>query len=332
MLESVRDTDGPKDSSRVIVVVPCFNEEATVARVIEDFRRELPESEIVVVDNASTDRTAAIARSAGATVLEERRHGKGFALLTGFLAARDADLFVMVDGDDTYPAEYVHSLIAETSSGADMVIATRLERAEPASFPGVHGFGNRLFVALMRLLFGMRTRDLLSGYRVLTRHFLESCPLLATGFEIEAELSMQALVRGFRVAEVPVVYRSRPKNSASKLRTFADGYRILLAILAFFRDYRPLTFFGGLGALLISLSLAGGAVVFEHYVRTGLVNRLPLAVLSTGLFILGALSLSSGVMLSSINRRAAETAALIAWHARPARPPSSGEVRKKSCG
>ena len=300
---------------KTLVVIPCFNEEAAVAKVVADFRRALPQARILVVDNLSTDRTAERAREAGAEVLRETRKGKGFALLRGFEAARDADLFVMVDGDDTYPAADVERLIEVTRTGADMVIATRLQSADRGALPVAHGFGNALFVWLVRVLFGLRTRDLFSGYRVMTRRFLDVSPLLSQGFEVESELSLQALAQGFRVAEVPVRYRARPTGSKSKLRTWIDGYHILMAILAFFRDYRPLTFFGLLATSLLILSLGAGAVVVSGYLRTGLV-RVPLAVLSMGMFILSALSLTCGVLLSSINRRAAELAAIIKWNRR----------------
>jgi glycosyltransferase involved in cell wall biosynthesis len=299
--------------ARVAVVVPCHNEAATVAKVVSDFRATLPQALVLVVDNASTDRTAEIAREAGARVVSESRPGKGFALLTGLREARGADFFVMVDGDDTYPAEGAVKMLAEAGRGADMVVGTRLAGAEEGAFRAGHSLGNRLFNLLVRLLFGVRTGDLFSGYRVLSRRFLESTPLIARGFEIEAELSLQAAVQHYRTAEVPIRYRARPEESPSKLHTYRDGYRILMAILVFFRDYRPLTFFGLLALLFLVLSLAGGGVVVAEFLQTGLVPRLPLAVLSAALFMLSALSLTCGVLLSSINRRAAEIAALIPW-------------------
>jgi glycosyltransferase involved in cell wall biosynthesis len=300
-------------SPRVVVVVPCHNEEATIAKVVRDFRAALPAAEVLVVDNASSDSTAAAAHEAGARVVREPRAGKGFALLTGFREARGADYFLMVDGDDTYPAEDAARLLAVACAGADMVIGTRLADAEAGAFRAGHSLGNRLFNLLVRVLFGVRTHDLFSGYRVLSRRFLETTPLIARGFEIEAELSLQAVAQGYCTAEVPIRYRARPEESPSKLRTYRDGYRILMAILMFFRDYRPLIFFGLLSLLLLALSLAGGAVVIAEYLHTGLVPRLPLAVLSAALFILSALSLTCGVLLSSINRRSAEIAALIPW-------------------
>ena len=298
---------------RVAVVVPCHNEAATAGKVVRDFRAALPEAQVLVVDNASTDATAEAARQAGARVLHEPRAGKGFALLAGFREAKGADYFVMVDGDDTYPAEDVGKLLEAARAGADMVVGTRLAGAEQGAFRAGHSLGNRLFNLLVRMLFGVRTGDLFSGYRVLSRRFLETTPLIARGFEVEAELALQAVVQGYRTVEVPIRYRARPEESPSKLHTYRDGYRILMAILMFFRDYRPLKFFGLLALFLLLLSLAGGGLVIAEYLQTGLVPRLPLAVLSAALFILSALSMTCGVLLSSINRRSAEIAALMPW-------------------
>ena len=305
--------EAPSRPPRVAVVVPCHNEAATAGKVVRDFRAALPEAQVLVVDNASTDATAETARQAGARVLHEPRPGKGFALLAGFREARGADYFVMVDGDDTYPAEDVVKLLAAAGAGADMVVGTRLAGAEQGAFRAGHSLGNRLFNLLVRMLFGVRTGDLFSGYRVLSRRFLETTPLIARGFEVEAELALQAVVQGYRTVEVPIRYRARPEESPSKLHTYRDGYRILMAILMFFRDYRPLKFFGLLALFLLLLSLAGGGLVIAEYLRTGLVPRLPLAVLSAALFILSALSMTCGVLLSSINRRSAEIAALMPW-------------------
>jgi len=306
---------GAADSCRVAVVIPCHNEELTVAKVVADFRAALPAAQILVVDNASSDGTAEAARRAGAEVIREPRPGKGFALLSGFRKARadGAAFLLMVDGDDTYPAEDAPKLIAAAKAGAEMVIGTRLADFEQGAFRSGHSLGNRLFIFLVRLLFGVKTRDLFSGYRVITRRFLEATPLIAQGFEVEAELSLQALVRHFPVTEVPVRYRARPRENPSKLHTYRDGYRILLAILTFFRDYKPMTCFGLLALFFLALSLAGGSVVIAEFLRTGLVPRLPLAVLSAALFLLAALSFACGVLLSTINRRSAEIAALIPW-------------------
>lgn len=299
-------------AERVAVVIPCHEEAADIGKVVADFRAALPSAEIVVVDNASRDRTAEVARSAGARVLHERRPGKGYALLCGLQAVADADYVIMVDGDDTYPATAAPALLEEARAGADMVVGTRLQQAAPGAFPPGHSFGNLLFIALVRLLFSVRTGDLFSGYRVLSRRLLRSTPLLATGFEIEAELTLQAAMRGFAIAELPVSYHPRRGSGVSKLATVRDGSRILLAILTYFRDLRPLTCFGGLAALFSGGATLFGSMVIADFLETGLVHRLPLAVLAAALFILAALSLTCGVLLSSINRRAAELAALLA--------------------
>jgi len=302
----------PVDASRITVVIPCHDEEATIGRVVGRFREVLPGAEILVVDNASTDETARVASEAGARVVGESRVGKGFALLTGFDAAREADYYVMVDGDDTYPAQDVAKLLdAARESGADMVVGTRLGTGDAAAFPPGHTFGNRFFIWVVRVLFGIRTEDLFSGFRVLTRRYVRNSPLVAEGFEVEAELSVQAYAQGFRVVEVPVEYRARPVASRSKLRTLNDGYRILRGLMIFFRDYRPMSFFGFLAGLLVVLSLLTGWAPIDDYVRTGFVDHLPRAVLAAALFIIAVLSVAIGVLLSSINRRSAELAALI---------------------
>ncbi len=302
----------PTDAPRVVVVIPCRDEATTIGRVVGQFRAALPDAEILVVDNASQDDTAGVARAAGARVVKESRLGKGFALLAGFAAASTADYYVMVDGDDTYPADQVGALIAAAEKeGADMVVGTRLARPDADALPTGHGLGNRLFIALVRLLFHIRTLDLFSGYRVLSRRFLDTVPLIARGFDVEAELSVQAKAHGFHVVEVPVDYRARPAESHSKLRTVHDGFWILRGITVLFRDYRPIAFFGSLAAAFVAAGLYSGYAPIDDYIRTGLVDHLPRAVLAAGLFILAALSMAIGVLLSSINRRSTELAALI---------------------
>ena len=295
----------------VAVIIPCRNEARSIAKVVGDFRRVLPNAIIVVVDNASTDETSAQAREAGAIVLRESRPGKGFAVVRGFRATKEADFVVLVDGDDTYPAEAVGDLLEGLRRGADMTIGTRLHSYEEHAYRPGHTFGNRLFIGLVRLLFGVRTTDLFSGYRAFTQRFLMLSPLIAQGFELEAELSMQALAGRFLVTEVPVHYRARGEGSTSKLSTVRDGYRILVALLAFFRDYRPLTCFGGIALGLFLCSGISGSVVISEYLRTSQVLRIPTAILSVGLGLLGAISLIGGLLLSSVNRRSQELAALL---------------------
>ncbi len=299
-------------SPRVSVIIPCHDEAASIGAVVRSFREVLPGAEILVVDNASRDDTAAVAREAGARVVSESRLGKGYALLTGFELAGEADYYVMVDGDDTYPASAVsHLLDAARETGADMVVGTRLGSTAEGAFPPGHTFGNRFFIFLVRLLFGLRTEDLFSGYRVLSRRYLRSSPLVAQGFEVEAELSVQAYAQGFQVVEMPVDYRARRGRSRSKLRTLHDGARILRGLVIFFRDYRPMSFFGTMTLILALLGLWSGWAPIDDYIRTGLVHHLPRAVLAAGLGILAMLSMAIGVLLSSINRRSAELAALI---------------------
>jgi glycosyltransferase involved in cell wall biosynthesis len=307
MSEPVRSSATP----RVAVIVPCLNEANSIAKVVMDFRAALPNARIVVVDNASTDRTGEIARAAGAEVVRETRRGKGFALLAGLRHSAPADIFLMVDGDGTYPAEGAPRLVARINDGADMVIGTRLHGADEGAFPVGHSWGNRLFIVVVRVLFGIRTIDLFSGYRAFTGRLLQQSPLIAQGFEIEAELSIQAFANHFRVDEVPVLYRARDSESESKLHTVRDGYLILIAILAFFRDYRPLTFFGSTALLLFVASLSTGSLVIQQYLATGQVLRIPMAIAAAGLFILSALSMTAGVLLSSINRRAEEIRSLL---------------------
>lgn len=301
----------PAPTERAAVIIPCRNEAASIAKVVGDFRRVLPTATVIVVDNASTDDTAERAREAGATVLRESRPGKGFAVVRGFRAARDADYLVLVDGDDTYPAESVTALLDGLRAGADMTIGTRLHSYDSDAYRPGHTLGNRLFIWLVRVLFGVRTTDLFSGYRAFTQRFIMLSPLIAQGFELEAELSMQALAGRFAVSEIPVHYRARGEGSTSKLSTMRDGYRILIALLAFFRDYRPLTCFGGLALVLFLCSGVAGTVVIDEYLRTGQVLRMPTAVLAVGLGLLGAISMIGGMLLSSVNRRSQQLAALI---------------------
>jgi len=297
----------PTDGAGVAVVIPCHDEEATIGRVVARFREVLPQAEIIVVDNACRDDTVLSATAAGARVVQESRIGKGYALLAGFAAAREAEYCVMVDGDDTYPVREVPAMLAEAAAGADMVVGTRLATGHSNAFPAGHGVGNRLFIGLVRLLFGIRTRDLFSGYRVFTRGFLDSVSISATGFDVEAEISIQARVHRFQVAEHAVAYRPRHPDSKSKLRPIHDGSHILRGIILLFRDYRPLAFFGWLAVWLLIAALLSGWAPVSDYVETGMVDHMPRAVLAAGLVILAGLSLSLGVLLSSINRRSADS-------------------------
>ena len=292
----------------VAVLIPCFNEAPTIGAVVRQFREQIPEARIYVFDNNSTDQTASEAQTAGATVYREPRQGKGYVVQSMFRRI-DADVYVMVDGDGTYPAEDVHRLIAPILAGtADMVVGSRLDQASRSEFKTLNRWGNRLFLWVVRLTFHVHLGDLLSGYRAFSRRFVKGMPLFGGGFETETELTIKALQRGYVIVEVPVTLRNRPEGSHSKIRIAQDGTRILHTTLALFRDYKPLTFFGTLGLVLIAASLVPGLVVILEFIETGLVPRLPSAVLAVGLALAGMLSITIGLILHSIARRSQELA------------------------
>ncbi|MEP7271140.1 MAG: glycosyltransferase family 2 protein [Acidobacteriota bacterium] len=288
---------------RVAVLIPCYNEEQTIAEVVRDFRRNLPEADIFVFDNNSSDRTVEMARAAGATVRSERRQGKGYVVQAMFRDVQ-ADLYIMVDGDTTYPADVVRKLMAPVERReADMVIGSRLHDAASSQFRVLNRLGNLLYRWLLNSIFGVRLTDLLSGYRVFSRRLVGSLPLVGGGFETEAEMTIKAIERGFTIVEVPVNLTSRPDGSHSKIRLVQDGWLILSTILTLFRDYKPLTFFGAIGIVFVILGLIPGGAVIIAYVKTGLVPRLPSVVLGVGLVLIGVVSIFTGLILHTIARR-----------------------------
>jgi glycosyltransferase involved in cell wall biosynthesis len=294
-------------------VVPCHNEALTVGKVVDDFRRELPQAGVVVVDNGSTDATAEIAAAHGAAVLPEPRKGKGFAVESMFDYV-DADVYVMVDGDDTYPAGRVHDLLAPVLAGqADMSVATRLDERGEESFRPLHVFGNNLVRRLVNWVGRAELTDIMSGYRAMTRDVVARLPVVASGFEIETELTLQMLYYRRRLVEVPVRYGQRPAGSASKLRTFRDGARVLWRIFTLFRAFKPLTFFGTLALLLALLGVLAGIPPLRDYLTDPqhFVRHVPLAILATGLVILAAGSLFVGVVLHAVNWRLMELHSVI---------------------
>jgi glycosyltransferase involved in cell wall biosynthesis len=287
----------------VAVLIPCHNEETTIGDVVRQFRAELPDAAIYVFDNNSSDRTPQEARDSGAISIEEKRQGKGYVVQSMFRKVV-ADIYVMVDGDGTYPAEAVERLMAPVIRGeADMVIGSRLHGASSSQFRFLNRLGNRLFRSLLNYIFGMNLTDLLSGYRVFNRRLVRGLPLFGGGFETEAEMTIKAIERGYSIVEVPVDLKPRPEGSRSKLRLVQDGLLILRTIITLFRDYRPLTFFGGAGIVLIVLGLVPGIRVIVDYFETGLVPRLPSAVLAVGLVLTGVLSIVVGLILHTISRR-----------------------------
>jgi glycosyltransferase involved in cell wall biosynthesis len=288
-------------SMRLVVLVPCFNEEAAVAKVVTDFRNALPSAAIFVYDNNSSDRTIEVARDAGAQVRRERRQGKGHVVRRMF-AEVDADIYVLVDGDATYDASSAPRMIDMlVSHHLDMVVGVRIERAETAYRRG-HRAGNRILSRFLGLMFGQPFRDILSGYRVFSRRFVKSFPILSDGFELETELSVHALELTMPIAEIETTYYARPQGSLSKLNTWRDGLRILGTILKLYRSEKPLRFFTGIGIFLTMVSIGIAIPVIHTYIEEGVVPRLPTAVLSMGLMILAMLAVSSGLVLDTVTR------------------------------
>lgn len=289
------------ETPRLAVLIPCYNEEAAIAQVVGDFHRALPAATVYVYDNNSRDRTVEVARAAGAVVRSEPLQGKGNVVRRMF-ADVEADVYVLVDGDATYDAASAPKMVAALLDGPlDMVNGARVTSIEKAYRPG-HRFGNRLLTGIVAEIFGKRITDMLSGYRVLSRRYVKSFPALAAGFETETELTVHALELRMPVAEIPTPYRDRPPGSVSKLSTFRDGFRILMTILVLVKEERPLQFFSLL-ALFLALAAGGlmGPILVE-YLNTGLVPRLPTAILAMGLMILGFLSLASGLILDTVTR------------------------------
>ena len=286
---------------RIAVLVPCFNEEVAVARVVADFRAALPEAVIYVYDNNSTDRTVEVARRAGAVVGRETHQGKGNVVRRMF-ADVDADVIVLVDGDATYDAASARGLIGRLlEDRLDMVIAARIDGEEAAYRMG-HRLGNRLFSAAVDFVFDATFSDILSGYRVFSRRFVKSFPVLSRGFEIEIELTVHALELELPTAEIATPYYARPAGSASKLSTWRDGLRILSTVVNLYRTERPLAFFSGVGIVLAVLSVVLAIPVFATFLEAGVVPRLPTAVLSTGLMLLAFLFVVAGLILDTVTK------------------------------
>ncbi len=293
-------------SPRVAVLLPCYDEAGAIAKVVADFRAALPDAAIYVYDNNSKDGTAEVARAAGAIVRREPMQGKG-AVVRRMFADVDADVYVMADGDDTYDAKAAPAMVAKLiEENLDMVAGKRVEQADAAYRRG-HRFGNWLLTTLVRVFFGAPFEDMLTGYRVMSRRFVKSAPFAAVGFGIETELTIHAVRMTTPVAEVPTDYKERAEGTESKLRTYRDGFRILMTIAKLLKEEKPLFFFGVIAGLLALLSIGFGIPVVLDYLRTGLVPRLPTAVLAASLTLLAALSLLAGLILDSVARGRWET-------------------------
>jgi len=286
---------------RIAVLLPCYNEEAAIAQTIAGFRAALPDAAIYVYDNNSTDRTREVAAAAGAIVRSERMQGKGHVVRRMF-ADVEADVYVMADGDATYDAAAAPTLVARLlDERLDMVVGARKSEVEEAYRPG-HRLGNRLFTGLLARLFGRTFSDIFSGYRVFSRRFVKSFPALSAGFETETEISVHALELAMPVAEVETAYGARPEGSVSKLSTWRDGWRIARAIVHLFRLERPILFYGSIAALLALAAILLSIPLAVTYAKTGLVPRLPTAVLVTGMMLLAALSFAAGLILDTVVR------------------------------
>lgn len=286
----------------VAVLIPCYNEAVTIGKVIDDFKRVLPDADIYVYDNNSKDDTAAIAEDHGAIVRTEPRQGKGNVVRQMFREI-DADYYIMVDGDDTYPAEAAPRLLEPLMNDtADMTVGDRLSNGTygEENDRAFHGFGNNLVRWLIKVIYGYAFDDVMTGYRAFNRIFVKTMPVLSEGFQIETELSIHAVDKRFRIVDVPIDYRDRPEGSYSKLSTFGDGAKVLRAIASLFKDHKPMAFFGWLALILIVLGLIAGIPVIAEYFQTGLVPRFPTAILAIALVICGALSFTAGIILDTV--------------------------------
>ena len=286
----------------VAILIPCYNESQTVGKVVDDFKAAMPKAEIYVYDNNSSDNTALIAQEHGATVRFEGRQGKGNTVRQMFRDI-EADYYIMVDGDDTYPAESAADLVEPLALGlADMTVGDRLSNGTygEENDRAFHGFGNNLVRWLIKVIYGFAFDDVMTGYRAMSRTFVKTMPVMSEGFQIETELSIHAVDKRCRIVDVPITYRDRPEGSDSKLNTFSDGAKVILAITALFKENKPLAFFGWISLLLLIVGLILGVPVIAEFNKTGVVERFPTAILSMGIVICAILSFSSGLILDNV--------------------------------
>ncbi|AMP62154.1 MULTISPECIES: glycosyltransferase family 2 protein [Enterococcus] len=305
-----------EQQEKIAVLIPCYNEEATISTVIADFKRELPEADIYVYDNNSTDRTYELAFQGGAIVKKEPRQGKGNVIRQMFFDI-DADYYLMVDGDDTYPAEAVHGLLEKLRSGeADMVIGDRLSNGTyfDENKRPFHDFGNNLVRNTITRMYKTKILDVMTGYRGFNRIFVKSFPIMSSGFQIETELTIHALDKKFKFVEIPIDYRDRPEGSESKLNTFSDGFKVIMMIIKMFKDYKPLLFFGIWTIFFFLFGLVTGIPVIREYMLTSFITRIPSAILSTGLMTLALLSLVTGLILDTVVTNAKKEYELNLYH------------------
>lgn len=287
---------------KIAVLIPCYNEELTVEKVVKDFRKELPEADIYVYDNNSTDKTYELAKKAGAIVRKENRQGKANVIRTMFREI-DADIYVMVDGDDTYPAEEVHKLIEPIENNeADMVTGDRISNGTylKEMKKSSHKFGNKLVRGAINILFNSNLKDIMSGYRAFSKLFVKNLPIMTSNFELETEMTIFALDKKFRIKEIPINFRERPKNSKSKINTIPDGIKVISTITRMFRDYKPLKFFTILFFIFIILGLIVGVPVIVEFYKTRYITKVPSAILASGLVILAFVLEQCGILLNYV--------------------------------
>ena len=293
-----------KTNKKIAVLIPCYNESKTIAKVVKDYKKALPEADIYVYDNNSSDHTDEIAKKAGAIVKYEYKQGKGNVIRSMFKQI-DADCYLMIDGDDTYPAENAREMCEYVLDGkADMVIGDRLsstyftENKRP-----FHNFGNVLVRKLINSLFKSKVKDIMTGYRAFSYDFVKTFPVLSKGFEIETEMTIHALDKNFLLKEIPVEYRDRPAGSVSKLNTFSDGFKVLKTIARLFKEYKPNLFFGLIGLLFFMISLGFGIPVFVDYFKTGLVPRFPTLIFAGFMLMISVLSFVCGIILEVVVKK-----------------------------
>ncbi len=284
-------------------IIPCYNEETAIGKVINDFKNIVPEARIYIFDNNSTDRTAEIGKSSGAVVIKEKRQGKGHVVQSMFNKV-DADIYIMVDGDDTYDLSEVKRMISMVMNDeADIIVGNRLETYSSGSFRPFHTFGNKLVKSLINNLFGAKLKDIMSGLRVMSREFVKNINIVSSGFEVETEMTIKALKYKYLIKEVDIKYRERAEGSSSKLNTLKDGILVLKTIFMILKDYRPFFFFSSISGVLFLISLVSGYVVVKEFIETRYIRHVPLAIFASGTMILSIISYVTGVILDSVNRR-----------------------------
>ncbi len=299
-----KNVENKYNDKKIAVLIPCYNEALTVEKVVKDYKKALPNADIYVYDNNSTDGTDEIARKAGAIVRYEYRQGKGNVIRSMFKDI-DADCYLMIDGDDTYPASNAKEMCEYVLDGkADMVIGDRLSSTYfTENKRAFHNFGNKLVRSLINHLFKSNIRDIMTGYRAFSYEFVKTFPVLSKGFEIENEMTIHAVYNNFKLVEIPVNYKDRPEGSVSKLNTYSDGFKVLMTITRLFKEYKPTVFFSLIGTILLILALIFGIPVFNEFFKTGMVPRFPTLIFSLVLLLISILMYITGIILEVVAKK-----------------------------